>query len=130
MQREVSRPVLLGALAVTALTAALVSLTAVRSAPRPGKSADPPALPRVVVGASVPVQAEPPPAADPGFERYRRLLQRNPFAPRLPRKAPAARPHGDVAPVLPSPPRETPEPGTPAKTPEAAAAPAPTPAGR
>jgi hypothetical protein len=65
-------------------------------------------------------------APDAGFERYRPLLDRNPFAPRLPR--PAASPEAGSAPELPAvqvQTKEEPKTDQPPKPTAAAAAPQP-----
>lgn len=95
MQRKVDRSFLTGAAGLSVLAAAMGVLPGVPSANQQRKTdshatTTVPADDHVRLTAAEPAPAVPP--ADPSFERYRRLLELNPFSPRLPKKAPVAVP--------------------------------------
>ena len=107
MQRKVDRSLVTGAAGVGMLAVAVWLLPGVPSA---NQQRDAGLRPARVSQAEPESQIEPDekkPAqepAPPSFERYRRLLEMNPFSPRLPKKLPGAPPPlvGPPAPVLPA----------------------------
>jgi hypothetical protein len=71
----------MGALAAGGVAVGVFTLSGAGSAARPANEPAPEA-PAAVAASVRPAAARP---ADPGFDRYRSLLERNPFAPRLPK---------------------------------------------
>jgi hypothetical protein len=130
MRRKVDRSVLTGAAGLGVVAVALGTLPGIPSANQQRKSdaravEAPAASDRVHAAPASKTPVAVP--ADPSFERYRRLLELNPFSPRLPKKAPVVPPVSvePPVPVLPlvgppvtAKPPETAPPAAPAKPPE------------
>lgn len=125
MRRKVDRSALTGAAGLGVVAVALGVLPGIPSAnqqrrPEAGAVEAPAASDRARPASVTRAPAAAP--ADPSFERYRRLLELNPFSPRLPKKTPSVSPPPaqSSVPVLP-----LVGPPVPAKEPDTASPPAP-----
>ena len=121
MPQRVDRPLITGALGLGALALALTWQPVAQSA---GAAANTNAAAEHTQPAAERDKAETTaPSADaPSFDRYRRLLELNPFSPRLPKKTPPAVAPSSAPPVIPP---VTPVPPADVKKPEAPPAGAP-----